>query len=149
MELPRPCTGCSHLKRTEIDEQLLNRTAIRDVAGQHGLRKSGVNRHRSQIGTVLLEAGQRRTQLDVEHGDDLLAQSEEIDRDLRVMLEGAKHAQSLGACLQVIDRMQTQLALRAQLLDRAHAFGEREFWTGARTVGMPSRRRLLTDARGA
>jgi hypothetical protein len=86
-----------------------------------------VDRHRAHIGTLLAEAGKRRAELEVVRGHDLLAQSEAIDRDLCGRLGEAKQAQSLGACLQVIDRMQRQLALRAQLQERAHVFGEREF----------------------
>jgi len=68
-------------------------------------------------------SGAARAELEIEHGHDLLARSEAIDRDLGVMLEEAKQAQSLAACLQVIDRMQKQLALRVQVRDRAAVDG--------------------------
>ena len=54
--MARPCTVCSHLKRAEIDEALLGRTSIRDVARQFEVGRNAVDRHRSHVGTLLAEA---------------------------------------------------------------------------------------------
>jgi hypothetical protein len=125
--MPRPCTVCSHPNRDKIDEALLSGTAIRDVAGQHDLRKSAVDRHRSHIGTLLAEAGQRQAELEADHGDDLLGQVKSLTRDLRQALEDAKQAKSLSAFLQVTDRLQKQAALQAQLLERAEVVGPHRY----------------------
>jgi len=78
-----------------------------------------VSRHRSHIGVVLAEAAQRRAELEDDLGDDLLGQMKGLTRDLRRALEDAKQAKSLPAFLQVVDRMQKQVALQSQLLERA------------------------------
>jgi hypothetical protein len=82
-----------------------------------------VDRHRSHIGTLLADAGQRQAELDAEHGDNLLGQMRSLTRDLRQALEDAKQAKSLSAFLQVTDRLQKQAALQAQLLERAEVVG--------------------------
>jgi hypothetical protein len=97
--MPRPCTVCSHPNLPKIDEALLSGTAIRDIAGQYGLAKSAVDRHRSHIGTLLAEAGQRRAELEADHGDDLLGHARKLTRDLSIALEEAKQSESLGAYL--------------------------------------------------
>jgi hypothetical protein len=125
--MPRQCTVCSHPNLGEIDKALVNRTAIRDVAGQYDLRKSAVDRHRSHIGALLAEAGQRQVELEAEHGDDLLGQMRSLTRDLRRALEDAKQAKSLSAFLQVTDRLQKQAALQAQLLERAEVVGPHRY----------------------
>jgi len=88
--MARPCTVCSHLKRAEIDEALLGRTSIRDVARQFEVGRNAVDRHRSHVGTLLAEAGQRRAKLEVDHGDDLLGQVKALTRDLQRALDDAK-----------------------------------------------------------
>jgi hypothetical protein len=108
--MARPCTVCSHPKRAEIDEAILSGTAIRDIAGQWGLGKSAVDRHRSHLGTALVEAQERRIESEGALADHLLTQAKQVNRDLRAALQETKNAKSLGAFLQVVDRMQKHLA---------------------------------------
>jgi hypothetical protein len=58
-----------------------------------------------------------------------------VNRDLRAALQETKNANSLGAFLQVVDRMQKHLALQSQLLERAGGLEEHEYvfsWQAAR-----------------
>jgi len=83
-----------------------------------------VSRHRSHIGTALVQAAQRKAELDDDLGDDLLGQANALNRDLRRALEAAKQEGSLSAFLQVADRIQKQLALQSTLLERAASASE-------------------------
>jgi len=60
----RQCTVCTHPNQGKIDEALVSGTAIRDIAGQHGLAKSAVDRHSTHIGTALVQAAQRKAELE-------------------------------------------------------------------------------------
>ena len=122
--MSRACTVCIHPNRAKIDEALVSGTAIRDVAGQNELAKSAVDRHRTHIGTALVQAAQRKTELEDDLGDDLLGQANALNRDLRRALEAAKQEGSLSAFLQVADRIQKQLALQPTLLERAAVASE-------------------------
>ncbi|HTF32594.1 MAG TPA: hypothetical protein VK714_02705 [Myxococcota bacterium] len=82
-----------------------------------------MDRHRTHIGTALVQAAQRRAELEDGLGDDLLGQAKALNQDLRCALEDAKQAKSLPAFLQVADRIQKQLALQSTLLDRADSGG--------------------------
>ena len=44
--MPRLCTRCAHPQRAEIDGALVAGRTIRDIAGQFGIRKSAVARHK-------------------------------------------------------------------------------------------------------
>ncbi len=88
--MPRTRTVCHHPNRGRIDEALVSGTAIRDIAGQYTLTKSAVGRHRTHIGTALVQAPQRKAELEDELGDDLLGQANALNRDLRRALEDAK-----------------------------------------------------------
>jgi len=120
----RQCTVCTHPNQGKIDEALVSGTAIRDIAGQHGLAKSAVDRHSTHIGTALVQAAQRKAELEDNLGDDLLGQVKALNRDLWSASEAAKQANSLGAFLQVADRIQKGLALQSTLLERAAGASE-------------------------
>jgi hypothetical protein len=47
--MARPCTICSHAQRADIDRAIANGTSLRDIAGQFGIAKSVVFRHRTHI----------------------------------------------------------------------------------------------------
>jgi hypothetical protein len=110
--MARPCTVCTHTDREKIDAALLSGTPNRAIAGQYRVARSSVNRHRSHIGTALVQAAQRKAELEDDLGDDLLGQANALNRDLRRALEAAKEEGSLSAFLQVADRIQKQLALQ-------------------------------------
>jgi hypothetical protein len=69
----------------------------------------------------------RRAEIEENLADNLLDQAKALNRDLRFALEEAKRAKSLPAFLGVADRLQKQLALQSQLLERAGGVGEREY----------------------
>jgi hypothetical protein len=86
-----------------------------------------VDRHRRKhLSVALTGAIQRRAEFEVDQGDDLLDQMKALTRDLRRALEDAKQAKSLSAFLQVTDRMQKQVALQSQLLERPGGVSDRE-----------------------
>ena len=51
--MARPCSICAHSERLEIDRLLLQGISYRDIAGQFGLSKTAISRHKDHIGTDL------------------------------------------------------------------------------------------------
>ena len=88
--MARPCTVCGHPNRNRIEEALLNGTSIRDIARRYGLGRNAVDRHRAHIGTMLEEAGRRRAEFEVNHGDDLLGMAYRLQREALELLEKTK-----------------------------------------------------------
>lgn len=43
--MPRPCTVCSHVKRSTIDQDLADGQSYRAIADSHGVSKSALLRH--------------------------------------------------------------------------------------------------------
>jgi hypothetical protein len=113
--MARSCTVCGHPNRNRIDEALLNGTSIRDIARQYGLGRNAVDRHRAHIGTMLVEAGRRRAELEVDHGDDLLGMAYHLQREALALLQKAKSEGKDYLQLQAMDRLQKGIALLATL----------------------------------
>jgi hypothetical protein len=74
-----------------------------------------VDRHRAHIGTALTEAKQRRVELEVDHGYDLLGMAYRLQREALALLERAKVEGKDYLQLQAMDRLQKGIALLATL----------------------------------
>ncbi len=79
--MARVCSVCSYSDRGAVDRALVSGTPIRDIAGQHALGKSAVDRHRSHIGAALVEAAERQDAAEDALADDLLEQAREGQPD--------------------------------------------------------------------
>lgn len=68
--MPRTCTICTHKKRAEIDQALVNGESYREITGRFpDTKKSSLERHKAHISKALTEAKHIET---VEHAGDLL-----------------------------------------------------------------------------
>ena len=112
--MPRTCTLCVHPDRAAIDAALLEGGAYRDVAGQWGVSKSAVERHkRDHLATAIVKA---RDSAEAAHGDNLLAKVGKL----------SKHAESMYA--------EAERILRRALRDRDHDTALEAIRTAAGTM---------------
>ena len=57
--MPRPCSICTHPRRSAIDQALtLDRASLRDIARQWRVSKDAIARHRDHIPQALVKATQ-------------------------------------------------------------------------------------------
>jgi hypothetical protein len=106
--MPQVCTICRHPRRVEIEQALLNRTALRTISDHFGPSKTALLRHREHIASTLApqtqarEAARTRTLL-----QDIRASEGRADRLYA-------HAENiLTAALQDQDRRSALQAIRA------------------------------------
>lgn len=70
------CSCCTHAERAAIDQALLDRDSLRDIAGQFGVSKSAVERHKAEhLPAVMVKAEQAK---EVTRADDLIGQLQAI-----------------------------------------------------------------------
>ncbi len=102
--MPRKCTSCLHPKRDEIDLKLFSNGTLRDIAGQYGLSRSSLSRHRRHLFEKLtmpqaqhlqklsaLEQEFRQVLQQAQTQDDLRTTLAAL-RDLTRMAQAIKHA---------------------------------------------------------
>jgi len=158
--VPRVCTLCSHPQSEEINRALRNGTSNRAIAGQYRVTPSSVDRHRRHIGEGYVRLEQRRrekldAELKADFGDeDLVTQAKALNRDFRTALEEAKRTKSLSAFLQIGDRIQRQLVVQSQLLERAQTIdaGQSRYvirWQDAQSAPCERCGFIRTDAAAA
>jgi transposase-like protein len=112
--MPRICTVCAHAKREAVDAALLASEPYRDIAGQFGLSKSAVERHRQDhIAPTLAKAAEAE---DATSGDSLLAKLTAINRETQAILKEARADKNSDIALKAIARVEKQLELEAKLL---------------------------------
>jgi len=112
--MPMTCSICKHPARPEIDAALVAGTAVRDIAGQHDLGKSSVDRHASKCLPAGLVKGQEAKE--EARGLDVLRQLRDINTACWETLAAARKGGELALTLQAVDRIQRQLELQAKLL---------------------------------
>jgi len=109
------CKACSHPERAAIDAALVTGTGtVRDIAGQHGLSPSSLDRHRqAHIPAALAQATQAA---EVVQADDLLGQVRSLLADARRIQQAAEAARDLKTALAGVREQARVLELLAKLL---------------------------------
>src|SRR3954453_22491068 len=70
------CSCCTHTERAAIDQALLDRDSLRDIAGRFSVSKSAVERHKAEhLPVVMVKSEQAQ---EVARADDLVGQLQEI-----------------------------------------------------------------------
>jgi predicted nucleotidyltransferase len=112
--MSRTCTICTHPQRHAIEKALVAGGAYRDIAGQYGLTKSAVERHKAEHLPVALvaAAGAEETRQAL----DVLQQLKTINAAALTVLRDARAGQDGDLALKAIDRIQRQIELQAKLL---------------------------------
>ncbi len=112
--MPQPCTICTHAERAAIDRALVAEVPLRDIAGQHGLSKSAVDRHKAEhLPAHMVRA---KEQEDVRSAIDVVKQLKAINAATIAILQEARASKQHTVALMAIDRVQRQIELQAKLL---------------------------------
>lgn len=128
----RTCSVCNHPDRGEIDKALVTRSAsMRDIAGQYGVSRSALSRHKSNHLPRLVEAAKASEAAQaVTSGAALI---DELDRLLNralAILEAAEGSGQLKVALQAIREAReciktcADLAVTAELEERVEELEE-------------------------
>ena len=128
----RTCSICNHPERSEIDKALVTRSAsMRDIAGQYGVSRSALSRHKSNHLPRLVEAAKASEAAQaVTSGAALI---DELDRLLNralAILEAAEETGQLKVALQAIREAReciktcADLAVTAELEERVEELEE-------------------------
>jgi len=112
--MPQTCTICRHPDRATIDRALVTGLSLRDIAGQHGVSKSALERHRaSDLPRLLVQAKEAETVADA---DDLLGQLKELQARTLSLLNQAEQAGRLGTAVMAIREARANIELIAELV---------------------------------
>lgn len=123
------CSICEHLNRAAIDKALVTRSAsMRDIAGQYGVSRSALSRHKANHLPRLVQAAEAAEEAQaVTSGAALI---DELDRLLEralAILEAAEGSGQLRVALQAIREARetikacAELAVAAELEERVEA----------------------------
>lgn len=110
--MPRTCTICSHAKRKQIEELLVQGGSLRDIAGRYGTTKSTLERHQGHIAETIQQV---RNSNDVKRAASLIDQLEELSEIADGILQGAVKAKDGELALKALDRRHKQVELGARL----------------------------------
>ena len=111
--MPRTCTICTHDKRPDIDQALVERRPFRTIAAQHGVSKSALIRHHDDhLPASLLKAQAAREAADA---DALLAQVVDLRDKALGILEKAEASEDLRAAVSAIREARGCVELLARL----------------------------------
>src|SRR6266545_2933433 len=112
--LSHGCTVCAHEKRVDIDAALVGGASLRDIAGQHGVSKSAVGRHKeSCVPATLVQA---REAAEVAHADSLLDQVKDLQASTLAQLERAEAEGDGRLVLAAVREARENIALLGKLL---------------------------------
>jgi hypothetical protein len=114
-KVSRTCTVCAHVDRSAIDAALVARLdSIRDIAGQYGLKRASLDRHRqAHIPVALAQATQAA---EVVEATSLLDQVRALLADARRIQQAAEAAKDLRTALSAVREQARTLELLARLL---------------------------------
>lgn len=112
--MPRKCSSCSHPKRADIDQALVNDESLRKIAEKFSLKITSVHRHKkSHLPAFLTKAVDAE---EIIRADDLLAQVRNLQTKALSILAKAEAAGDLKIALQAIREARGNLELLARLL---------------------------------
>ncbi len=98
--MPRRCTICTHDKRNEIDQALVERQAFRAIARQYGVSKDALIRHHDDHLPAALVKAQEASE--AAQADALLAQVVDLRDKALGILSKAEVADDLRAAVSAI-----------------------------------------------
>ncbi|MGI6601357.1 MAG: hypothetical protein ACOX3N_06025 [Dethiobacteria bacterium] len=137
--MARTCSICTHQERQAIDRALVVGTSLRDIAGQFGVSKSALHRHRAHIPEALTMAKEAE---EAARADDLLAEVVELQNRAVSILDRAEKAGQLQTALNGIREARRCLKLLAQLQGELY---ERREVTLHKTANNDIAQRVIAD----
>lgn len=126
------CSICNHPDRTAIDKALVTRSAsMRDIAGQYGVSRSALSRHKSNHLPRLVEAAKASEAAQaVTSGAALIDELDSLLNRALAILEAAEGSGQLKVALQAIREAReciktcADLAVTAELEERVEELEE-------------------------
>jgi hypothetical protein len=112
--MPRRCTVCDHEERASIDAALVSGTPLRDIAGQHGVSKSALERHKA--GHLPAHLAKAKEAGEVARADNLLSQVRHLQERTLAILTNSEDAGELRTALAAIREARSNLELLAKLV---------------------------------
>ena len=113
--MPRQCSICSHSTRTEIESALVAGTSLRDIAGQFGVSKTALGRHRSNhLGEILAKTQEER---EIGYARKLSDSVEDLQARAFGILEKAEAADDLRTALAAIRELRGNVSLLNELFE--------------------------------
>jgi hypothetical protein len=124
--MPRTCTVCGHSAREEIEIALMSKGSLRDIAGQFGLSKTALDRHRHEhildrILTAAVQKDDSRAVTLFNEAEGLLGKASalllnaEASGDPCTALAGVREARG---CIELLAKLQTTaVSTESQALD--------------------------------
>ena len=140
--MARTCSICTHQERQAIDRALVVGTSLRDIAGQFGVSKSALHRHRAHIPEALTMAKEAE---EAARADDLLAEVVELQNRAVSILDRAEKAGQLQTALNGIREARRCLKLLAQLQGELYERKEVNLRAEHRTANNDIARRVIAD----
>lgn len=117
--MARPCTICTHPRRTEIDQALVaGITSNTAIATKFDVIETSLRRHRENHLPAKLAQAQEAHE--VAQADDLLGQVRSLQERTLVILQTAEQAGELRTALAAIGQARGNLELLARLLGELH-----------------------------
>lgn len=112
-EMARTCTVCIHDERDAIDRALVAGASYRDVAGQHGLSKSAVERHKAEhIPGALVQAHAAE---ETANADTLLGKIAALETDAKRIGRSAETARDYRTAIAAVRELIRIVELLAKL----------------------------------
>ena len=117
MPNPGECSGCKDPRALDVNEALvLQRQSLRAIAGQFGISKETLRRHREHLPKLLVRASRNMRHFERES---LVERLEEITTETRAILRETRDGDEPDnhLALKAIQRLEKQLELEAEILD--------------------------------
>lgn len=115
--MPKKCSICEHVQKTEINTALLEGESYRIIAAHYGCSTASLQRHKGHMHVKMTRAQEA---IEVAAADNLLSQVKELQKkaydiltmaeqagDLRTALQGVREARG---CLELLAKLEGQLA---------------------------------------
>jgi len=111
--MPRTCSICAHGDRAEIEQALVNGTALRDVAGRFNVSKSALGRHKS--GHLPEKLTKAKDAEEAAEADDLLSQIQQLQRTTLRILRDAENDGDRRTALKAVSEARRNVGMLGEL----------------------------------
>lgn len=112
--MPQACSVCTHEQRAAIDQQLIERVSLRNIAERFSVSVTALHRHKTG-GHIAERLAQAQAAQEVSQADDLLAQARGLQAEAHRIKDKAETAGDLKTALAGIAQLVKIIELLARL----------------------------------
>jgi hypothetical protein len=112
--MPQTCTVCKHENLEAVNQALLNGVSLRDIAGQFGLSRSALQRHKDEHIPAAMARAKEAS--DIAQADGLVAELRNIQRTALSILEQSYDSGDHKSALTAIRVARENIELLGKLL---------------------------------